>query len=159
VARTYVVHTGAITLVAAQAKCVLEITASATCGLTIVALEFLFSRSVITTTSASVEWSTFGTTGSGTAVTPQQWGTGQGLAAIVTACKVNNSAAPTTLVQGGLPTWRIPLPGSYSVQFPSGREMFMPASAKWCLMVNQQDVSGTPTPQGEVRVNLFFEQG
>jgi hypothetical protein len=157
VARSFVVNTGAVTLAAATTKCVLEIAASATCGLTIFGFELLFSWSVITTTSASVEWWTFGTTGTGTAKVPQPWGH-PGAAAIYTTCKVNNSALPTTLVQGGLPSWRIPLPGSYSIQLPAGREMFMPASAKWCLLVNQLAVSGTPAPQGEMRVNLFFEQ-
>lgn len=158
-ARQYVVNTGAVTLVAATTKTVLEINTAATAGWTITGLELLFSRSVVTTTSAFVVWNTFTTTGTGTAKVPQQYGTGQSVAALYTTCKVNDSTAPSGLASGGLPSWRIPLPGSYSVFYPAGREMFMPASTKWALTVNQQVVSGTPTPQNECRVNLYFEQG
>jgi len=156
--RQYVIRTGAVTLVAATTKTVIELPTSATAGLTITGIELCFSRSVITTTQASIEWNTFTGSGTGTTLTPQQYGTGQSIAAIVGTVKVNDSVEPTGLAAGGLPSWRIPLPGMYTVLYPMGREMWQEASVNRCLRINQQVVSGTPAPQGEVRVNLYFEQ-
>jgi hypothetical protein len=157
-ARQYVIRTGAVSLVAATAKVVIELPTSSTAGILITGLELCFSRSVITVTSVLVEWGTYTTTGTGTSLTPQQYGVGQGIAADVGTVKVNDSVNPSGFASAGLPSWRIPLPGMYTVLLPNGREMFQPASTNWCLRVNQLVVSGTPTPQNECRVNLYFEQ-
>jgi hypothetical protein len=157
-ARQYCVNTGAVTLVAATAKTVVELPTSATAGITITGVELCFSYSVITVTSVLIEWGTFTTTGTGTAKTPLQYGTGQGLAADIGSVKVNNTVEPSGFASSGLPSWRIPLPGMYTYLLPNGREMVQPASVNRALRINQLSVTGTPAPQNEVRVSVYFEQ-
>lgn len=148
-ATQYSVSTGAITLVAATAKCCIEIPTSATAGLTVVALEVMFTATAAG--SCVVEWGTFSTTGTGTTVTPLKHGTGQGAAANVGTVKINNSAAPSGFAAGGLPSWVVPLPGMYAFSLPLGRELFQPASINRCIRL-------TSTLAGSTRLDLYFEQ-
>lgn len=148
-ATQYSVSTGSIALVAATAKTVIELPSSASAGITIIGIEFSFSHT--TASSCVAEWGTFATTGTGTTVTPLKYGTGQGVAANVGTVKIANTVEPATFLSATLPSWIIPLPGMYSVLYPSGRELFQPASVNRCLRL-------TAVAAGNVRINLYFEQ-
>jgi hypothetical protein len=144
----YLISTGSITLVANTIKTAIECPASATAPYVAYKLE-IGSQS----TSAgwlNIAWWTYGTTGTGTTVTPLKWGVDQSVAAIMGTVKVANSAEPTgTLTL--LSTLFVPLPGMYSIIDPFGRETYVPASQLRCLRVT----SLTASP---VSVNLYVEQ-
>lgn len=147
-ATQYLITTGTVALTTTAKTC-LELPSSATAGITVVGLEFTFSQTVAS--SCTTEWGTFTTTGTGTTVTPEKWGTGQGVAANTGTVKVNNSAEPTGFASAGLPSWIIPIPGMYSALLPPGREFFQPASTNRCLRLAL--ASGT----SNVRIDLYFE--
>jgi hypothetical protein len=149
VATQYSISTLTIALVAATAKVAVEIPTSSTSGITVIALDVLFSASV--GGSCDVEWGTFTTTGTGTTVTPLKHGTGQGAAANVGTVKINDTAAPSGFSAATLPSWVVPLPGMYSFALPLGRELFQPASVNRCLRL-------TSTVATNATVVLYFEQ-
>jgi hypothetical protein len=153
-ATQYSISTGAMTYVATTAKTAIELQSSATAGITIIGMELCFGMAAAS--SALVEWGTYTATSTGTAVTPLKYGTGQGVAMNVAVCKVNCTVEPTVFTVGTLPTWRIPLPGMYSILYPLGREFFQPASVNRALRITMAAV-GT-APGNEVRVNLYVEQ-
>ncbi len=148
-ATQYSVSTGSIALVAATAKTCIELPTSATAGLTVIGLELSFSHTAAS--SCVVEWGTYTTTGTGTTATPLKYGTGQGVAANTGTVKVADTVEPAGFASATLPSWVIPLPGMYSVLYPSGREFFQPASINRCLRLNA-------VAAGNVRINLYFEQ-
>jgi hypothetical protein len=153
-ATQYSISTGAMTYVATTAKTAIEIPSSATAGITVIGMELCFGMAAAS--SALVEWGTWATTGTGTTVTPLKYGTGQGVALNAGTVKVNNTVEPASFTVGTLPTWRIPLPGMYSILYPLGREFFQPASVNRALRITMAAV-GT-APGNEVRVNLYVEQ-
>jgi hypothetical protein len=143
-----------MTYVAGTAKTAIELPTSATSGATIIGVELCFGMAAAS--SALVEWGTFTTTSTtATTVTPLKYGTGQGVAANLGTVKVNCVAEPAGFAVGTLPTWRIPLPGMYSILYPLGREFFQPASVNRALRITMAAV-GT-APGNEVRVNLYVE--
>ncbi len=146
--RQYTVPTGSVALVAATAKVVLELPAGSTTGLNIIGLDITLSATAIGTCIA--EWMTYATTGTGTTVTPSKLGIDQGPAALTGTVKVNHTAAPGTLASGGLPSWILPLPGMYSMAYPTTREFFWPASTLRCLRL-------TSSLACNARVDVFFE--
>jgi hypothetical protein len=149
VARQYLITTGSVALVAATNKTVIELPTSSTASLVIIGLELSFSHT--TAGSCVAEWGTFVTTGTGTAHTPLKYGSDQGVVANTGSVKINNTVEPGTFAAAGLPSWVIPLPGMYSVLYPSGREFFQAASVNRCLRLNS-------VLAGNVRVNLYIEQ-
>lgn len=153
-ATQYSVSTGAMTYVAATAKTAIEIPSSASAGITVIGMELCFGMTAAS--SALVEWGTYSATSTGTTVTPLKYGTGQGVALNSGTVKVNCTVEPTSFTVGTLPTWRIPLPGMYSILYPLGREFFQPASVNRALRITCAAV-GT-SPANEVRVNLYVEQ-
>jgi len=147
-ATQYSINTQSITLVAATAKTCIEIPSSASAGFVVVGLEM--SCSVTAAGSIVVEWGTYTTTGTGTTVTPQKYGTDQGVAANLGTVKINDTVEPSGFAAGTLPSWVIPLPGMYSILYPSGREFFQPVSTNRALRC-------TSTLAGNVRLNLVVE--
>jgi hypothetical protein len=150
-ATQYSVSTGTVGLVAATPKTCIELPTSATAALTVIGVEYSFDATP--PGSVVAEWMTFVTTGTGTTVTPLKCGTGQGAAANVGTVKINDSAEPGTLAAGTLPSWVIPVPGMYSILFPTGREFFQPDTVNRCLRL-----TSTVTGTIQVRIDLFFEQ-
>jgi hypothetical protein len=148
-ATQYSVSTGAVALVAATAKTVIECPTGATAPLTVVSLEVSFSMA--TAGSCVVEWGTYATTGTGTTVTPMKFGMDQGPAAIMGTVKITDTVEPATFARGTLPHWIIPLPGMYSAFLPYARELYQPLSILRALRC-------TSTVAGNVSVNLVFEQ-
>lgn len=148
-ATQYVVSTGSVTLVANTAKTVLEIPTAATAPIVIVGLEVMSAATAAG--SMVVEWGTFTTTGTGTTVTPQKWGTDQSVAAIIGTIKIADTVEPAGFAVGTLPNYVIPLPGMYSILYPYGRELFQPISTNRALRVNS-------TLASPCRINLVFEQ-
>lgn len=148
-ATQYSVSTNSVTLVANTAKTVIEIPTSATAPITIIGLEVMSAAT--SAGSIVVEWGTFTTTGTGTTVTPQKWGTDQSVAAIIGTVKIANTVEPSGFAVGTLPTYVIPLPGMYSILYPYGRELFQPISLNRAVRV-------TSTVASPCRVNLVFEQ-
>lgn len=148
-ATQYVVSTGSVTLVANTAKTVIELPTSSTAPITIIGLEVMSAATAAG--SMVVEWGTFTTTGTGTTVTPQKWGTDQSVAAIIGTVKIINTVEPSGFAVGTLPTYVIPLPGMYSILYPYGRELFQPISINRAIRV-------TSTLASPCRVNLVFEQ-
>jgi hypothetical protein len=149
VATQYVIRTGTTALVAATAKVVIELPTGSTQGLTVIGLEVFFSAA--SAGSCQVEWGTFTTTGTGTTLTAQKYGVDQGVVAVLGTVKINNTANPAGFAAAGLPSWVMPLPGSYSMLLPQWREMFQPASVNRCLRL-------TSTLGTDTRVNLYIEQ-
>jgi hypothetical protein len=153
VATQYSISTGAMTY-STTAKTAIELPASATAGITVIGMELCFGMTAAS--SALVEWGTYTTTGTGTNVTPLKYGTGQGVVLNSGQVKVNLTAEAAGWAVGTLPTWRIPLPGMYSILYPLGREFFQPASVLRALRITCAAV-GTGVA-AEVRVNLYLEQ-
>lgn len=147
----FVVRTGAVALVAATAKTVVEIPTGAAQGFLVVGLEIGFTATAAG--SAVYEWGTYTTTGTGTTVTPVLWGPIRDApAAALGTVKIADTVEPTTFVlTGGLPSMGIPLPGMYSILYPAGREFYRPASTLSALRV-------TSTLACNVFVNLTIEQ-
>lgn len=148
-ATQYSVSTGAIALVAATAKTVIEIPTGATAPLTVIAMEMSFS--ITTAGSCVVEWGTYATTGTGTTVTAMKYGMDQGPAAILGTVKVADTVEPATFARGTLPHWIVPLPGMYSAFSPYARELYQPLSTLRAIRC-------TSTVAGNVSVNLVIEQ-
>jgi hypothetical protein len=147
-ATQYTVPTGAVSLVAATAKVVLELPSAATIGLVVIGIDVTLSATAIGT--CVVEWMSYATTGTGTTVTPSKLGIDQGPAAITGTVKINHTVAPGTLAAGTLPSWVLPLPGMYSIASPVGREFFWPASTLRCLRL-------TSSLACNAYVDVFFE--
>lgn len=145
----YSISTGAVTLVAATAKTVLEIPTGSTVPFQIIGMEVMSQATAAGT--LIIEWMTFGTSGTGTTVTPQKWGADQSIAAILGTVKIADTVEPGTLAAGTLPNWVIPTPGMYSIIYPYGREFYQPISVSRCLRV-------TSSIAAPVRVNLVIEQ-
>lgn len=148
-ASQFSISTHSITMVANTAKTVMEIETGATMPIQIIGLEVMSAATAAG--SLVVEWMTFVTTGTGTTVTPQKFGTDQSVAAIMGTCKINNTVEPGTLAVGTLPTFVIPLPGMYSILYPYGREFYQPISTKRCLRL-------TSTIASPTRTTVVFEQ-
>jgi hypothetical protein len=148
-ATQYSVNAVQATMVANTAKTILEIPSSATAGFLVVALEVM---SAVTTPAGTliIEWMTYTTGGTATTFTPQKYGTDQGVVANLGVVKVAHSVEPSGLAAGTLPNWIVPLPGMYSIVYPSGREFFQPISTLRCLRL-------TSSVAGAVRVNLVIE--
>jgi hypothetical protein len=145
----FLIPTGAVALVAATAKTVIEIPTGSTADFVVVGIEFSFSAAAAG--SAVCEWGTYATTGTGTTVTAQKYGTNQGPVANLGTVKIADSVEPATFTRGVLPLWIIPLPGMYSAFFPQGREFYRPVSVLSALRV-------TSTLACNVSVNLIIEQ-
>lgn len=148
-ANQFVITSGSVTLVANTAKTCIEIPSSATQAFCVVCMEIMSACTAAG--SLVVEWGTYTTTGTGTTVTPQKWGTDQSVAAILGTVKVADSAEPAGFAVGTLPTWVVPLPGMYSIIYPYGREFYQPISTLRALRVNS-------TQAFPVRINLVVEQ-
>ncbi len=148
-ANLFNVSTHSVTLVANTAKTVMELPTSATVPLTIVGLEVMSAATAAG--SLVLEWGTFTTTGTGTTVTPQKWGTDQSIAAITGTVKIANTVEPSGFAVGTLPSWVIPLPGMYSILYPYGRVLYQPISVNRAFRV-------TSTQASPCRVNVIFEQ-
>lgn len=148
-ANQFSISTHSVTLTANIAKTVLEVITGSTVPLTVIGLEVMSAATAAG--SLVIEWGSFATTGTGTTVTPQKWGTDQSVVAILTSAKINNTAEPGTFAIGTLPSWVIPLPGMYSILFPYGREPYQPISTNRAFRV-------TSTLASPVRLNLIFEQ-
>jgi hypothetical protein len=145
----YSVSTGTTTLTAPTGRVLVELPTGASMGLTVVGLEVFLSAA--SAGSCQVEWCTFVTTGVGTTVTANKFGTNQGPAAVMGTIKVNDTTLPGTIAASGLPSWVLPLPGSYSMLQPLYREMWQPVSTLRCIRV-------TSTVTCECRINVMFEQ-
>lgn len=142
-ARQYNISTHAVTMVANVAKTVIEIPTSATAPFLVVSLEVM-SRA----TSAGhliIEWGTFTTTGTGATVTPNKWGSDQGVAAVLGTVKIIDTVEPAGFAVGALPSWSIPLPGMYSFFYPYGREFFQPAGVNRALRLTSSLAFPTET--------------
>lgn len=114
-----------------------------------IGIEFSFSAAAAG--SAVCEWGTYTTTGTGTTVTAQKYGTNQGPVANLGTVKIADSIEPTGFARGVLPLWIVPLPGMYSAFFPQGREFYRPVSTLSAIRI-------TSTLACNVSVNLIIEQ-
>jgi hypothetical protein len=148
-ATQYAINAIQPTMVANTAKTILEIPSSATAGFLVVAMEVM---SAVTTPAGTliIEWMTYTTGGTATAFTPLKYGSDQGVVANLGAVKVAHSAEPTGLAAGTLPSWVVPLPGMYSIVYPSGREFFQPISTLRAIRL-------TSSVAAAVRLNLVIE--
>jgi hypothetical protein len=149
VANQFSISTHAVTVVANTAKTLVEIPTGATVPATILGFEIMSAATAAG--SMVLEYGTFTTTGTGTTVTPQKWGTDQSVAAIMGTCKIANTAEPSGFAVGTRPSWTIPLPGMYSILFPYGRELYQPISTNCAWRI-------TSTQASPVRLNIVFEQ-
>lgn len=148
-ATQFVVQTGAVALVAATAKTVIEIPTGSGGSFVVIGLEVSFSA--VAAGSAVVEWGTYATTGTGTTVTAQKYGSDQGVVANLGTVKIADTVEPATFARGTLPAWIVPLPGMYSAFYPQSREFYRPVSTLSALRVNS-------TLACNVQVNLIIEQ-
>lgn len=145
----YSVSTGTTTLTAPTGRVLVELPTGSTRGATIIGLEVFLGAAALG--SCQVEWCTYATTGTGTTVTATKFGIGQGPAAVMGTIKINDTVLPGTIAASGLPSWVLPLPGSYSMLQPLYREMWQPLSVNRCLRV-------TSTVTCSCRINVLFEQ-
>ncbi len=145
----YVVTNLTTSLAAATGKVIVELPTGSTAGLTVIGLEVYLDAAA--PGSCVVEWCTYATTGTGTTVTATKWGSAQSPAAILGTVKINDSVLPGTIASAGLPSWILPLPGSYSLLQPLYREMWQPESTLRCIRV-------TSTLASNIRCNVIFEQ-
>lgn len=144
----YLIPTGAITMVANTIKTAIECPASAVAPYVVYKMEV--SSQATVAGFITISWWTYGTTGTGTTVTPQKWGVDQSVAAIMGTVKVADSVEPTgTLTL--LSTLYLPLPGMYSIVDPFGREGYVPPSQLRCLRL-------TSSVASPAAVNLYIEQ-
>jgi hypothetical protein len=144
----YLISTGSITLVAGTIKTAIECPASSTIPYVVYKLEV--GSQANASGFMTVSWWTYGTTGTGTTVTPLKWGVDQSVAAVMGTVKVADSAEPTgTLTL--LSTLFVPLPGMYSIIDPFGRETYVPISQLRCLRIT----SSVALPAS---VNMYIEQ-
>lgn len=148
-ATQFLIPTGSVALTAAANKTCVEIPTGSSAGFVVIALELSFSATAAG--SCVAEWGTYTTTGTGTTVTAQKYGMDQGQVANLGTVKIADTVEPTGFAAGTLPSWVLPLPGMYSVLFPSGREFFQPLSTLRCLRLNS-------TLACNVRINLVIEQ-
>lgn len=148
-AAQFVVATGAVALVAATPKTLIEIPTGAGQDFTVFGLEISFSAAAAG--SCVVEWGTYATTGAGTTVTAAKYGTNQTVAAALGTVKIADTGEPTTFARGSLHGWIIPLPGMYSAFLPQPREFYRPASTLTALRL-------TSTLACNAWVNLMVEQ-
>jgi hypothetical protein len=143
----YAIYTQSVSLTAATAKTLIELPTGAGASLIIVGLEL--GSAATSAGSMVLEWGTLTTTGTGSATTPTKVGANQGPAANLGTVKTIMTVEGTTFV----PIWStvIPLPGMYSILYPSGREPYQPISTLryWRC---------TSTVTAAVRFNLTFEQ-
>src|ERR1700747_3268420 len=127
-----------IALVAATAKTILELPTAA--NRSIALKELIVSCDVTSTTAVlTIEYGTFTTTGTGTALTPQKWNGNLALAssALGTA-KIADTVEPTGFSNGTLggtlyPSLKIPLPAIPFFQWPLSDEFTVPASTNFAI--------------------------
>lgn len=148
-ATQYTISTGTIALVAATAKTVIEIPTGSTGDFVVCGLEFSFSATAAG--SCVCEWGTYTTTGTGTTVTAFKYGSSQGVAANLGTVKIADTVEPASFVRGTLPSWCVPLPGMYSILYPSGREFYRAVSVLSAIRM-------TSTLACNVHINLVIEQ-
>lgn len=137
-----------IALTAATAKTMLELPTAANRSIAI--KELVVSIDVTSTTAIlTVEFGTFTTTGTGTALTPQKWNGNLALAssALGTA-KVNDTVEPTGFSAGTMggtlyPTLKIPLPAIPFFQWPLSDEFTVPASTNFALRITSSVAGNT----------------
>ncbi len=147
-ARDYNVTTGAVALVAATAKTVIELVTTATVTADLVQASVSFDASTAAA-GVVVELCRGTTTGTGTAATPVRYnGAAQMMAAAVTA-KTNDTAEPATLTV--IESYYVPNTAGQFWQLPLGRELVIPPSTLLSLRV-------TSAAAVNVRANLIFEE-
>lgn len=138
-ATQYAVVSPLVTVTANVARTLIELVAPSTNAIKIVQMEV--ESSATAAGSVAVEFTTFTTTGTGTAFTPSFWGMAQSGAAPGTY-KVNDTVEPAGSALGSNPAWTIPLPGMYSILFPSGRELVVPKSGLRAIRVTSASAVG-----------------
>jgi hypothetical protein len=116
-----------ITLTAATAKTILELPTIA--NVPILVDEIFIGTSASAAGNCTLELGVFTTTGTGTALTPQPWGSDQGASKLTTG-KIADSVEPTGFTVGTLggtirPTINWPLPGYFAWQAVTGKEYYV----------------------------------
>jgi hypothetical protein len=127
VTRRFAAIWNSVALTAAQAKTILEL--PTILNVPILIDEIFIGSSASAAGNMSIELGVFTTTGTGTALTPQPWGSDQGASKLTTG-KIADSAEPTGFTQGTLggtirPAINIPLPGYFAYQAVPGKEYYV----------------------------------
>jgi hypothetical protein len=126
-ARRFYAPWTSVALVAATPKTILELPTIA--GVPILIDEIFIGSSASAAGNMTVELGVFTTTGTGTALTPQPWGSDQA-ASLLTTGKIADTAEPTGFTQGTLggvlrPAINFPLPGYFAYQAVPGKEYYV----------------------------------
>lgn len=150
-AETYGVTASNITLSAASAKTVAEVTTGSTTTARIISVDLTTKNGVTSQNSEIlVELVRYTTASTGTAYTPTKMnGEAQNKASLCTA-KTNDTVEPAGTVTV-LKSWYVPSTSGALQQLPLGREIYIPASTILGVRCN--------APQAQtVGVNLEFEE-
>jgi hypothetical protein len=147
-AEVYSVTAGAVALTAATAKTVIEITTTSTKPARVVQWSATLDASAAAA-GVKVELVRYTGASTGSAYTPLKYnGEGQAIAA-QTSAKTNDTVEPTTPTV--VETYYIPNTAGIFVQYPLGREHYVPISTIWGIRVTSAAVVN-------VSANLAFEE-
>jgi hypothetical protein len=143
--RRYYAAWTSVALTAATAKTILELPTGSTLDLDID--EVFIGFDTTTAGNAVIEWGTFTTTGTGTALTPQPYGENR-VASLLSGAKIADTVEPTGFSQGTLggtirPSIFLPLPGYYAWQAALEQELYVPASTNYALRLTSSVTCNT----------------
>lgn len=116
----YMITTGPTALVAATAKTMIEVTASANIPPEWIAFDVTFDGVTAGATPVRLDICSYTATGTGTAFTPKRFG--QALGVAQSTAKINDTVEPTSPVV--ISSLYIPPTSGLSYQWPLGRELF-----------------------------------
>jgi hypothetical protein len=127
VTRRFAAIWNSFTLPATTAKTILEL--PTILNVPILIDEMFIGSSASAAGNMTIETGVFTTTGTGTALTPQPWGSDQGASKLTTG-KIMDTVEPTGFTQGTLggtirPAINIPLPGYFAYQAVPGKEYYV----------------------------------
>jgi hypothetical protein len=150
------VFTGSVTLLIGVPKTLIELPTNSSASLIVVYMEL--SSEETKAGDVMIEWGTYSSAGTGTAFTPVKFGANQGPAANTGTVQVNNSAEPSGFAVGTGWSMIMPIPGSYSMLYPQGREPYQPPSTLRAFRATATCPLCTTPASLVVRFDIVFEQ-
>jgi hypothetical protein len=143
----YVVTNGVVALVAATAKTIIEVSTDASTPLIVTGWDISMDGVSASATPAVVEFCTYSASGTGTGYTPKRFTGAAGAAD--SGWKINDTVEPAGAAS--LFSLFVSPTSGYSIQYPLGRELYVPVSTFLGLRVT--------APAGvNARGNIYFEE-